>query len=90
MQKACVKGHVFEKASDCRACPECERGSTVAGARPKIGAPATRALDNAGVKGLGDLTSWSERDLLALHGMGPKALDILRDHLAAEGLAFKS
>ena len=28
--------------------------------------------------------------MLALHGMGPKAVGILREHLAAEGLAFKS
>jgi DNA-directed RNA polymerase alpha subunit len=56
---------------------------------PKIGAPATRALDNADVQGLEDLTNWSERDLLALHGMGSKAVEILREHLAAKGLTFK-
>lgn len=56
---------------------------------PRIGAPATRALENAGVRGLEDLSNWSENDLLALHGMGPKAVRILRDHLADAGLSFK-
>ena len=57
---------------------------------PKMGAPATRALDNAGITSLAELTSWSESDLLALHGMGPKAVGILRERLAEQGLALKS
>ena len=57
-------------------------------ALPRIGAPATRALANAGVTSLEDLTTWSEADLLALHGMGPKAVGILREHLAAQGLGL--
>jgi predicted Fe-Mo cluster-binding NifX family protein len=57
---------------------------------PKIGAPATRALEYAGVRSLEELADWSEQDLLALHGMGPRAVAILREHLASEGLAFKS
>ena len=81
--------HAFEKTSDCPVCPKCERGRLAASAFPKIGAPATRALENAQVRGPKDLTSWSERDLLALHGMGPKAVAILRKHLASEGLSFK-
>lgn len=55
---------------------------------PRIGAPATRALENAGVHTLQEVAAWSERDLLALHGMGPKAVGILREHLAEEGLSF--
>ena len=87
MQKTCAKGHTFEKTSDC---PTCERDRMSRSAIPKIGAPATRALENAGVHGLEDLTNWSERDLLALHGMGPRAIGILRERLAEEGLAFMS
>jgi predicted flap endonuclease-1-like 5' DNA nuclease len=59
-------------------------------ALPKIGAPATRALEHAGVHGLEELADWSEKDLLALHGMGPRAVGILREHLAEQGLAFRS
>lgn len=87
MRKTCANGHTFEKTSDCPTC-ESERMTRIA--LPKIGAPATRALENAGVHGLEDLTNWSEKDLLALHGMGPRAVGILREHLAEQGLAFAS
>jgi hypothetical protein len=52
---------------------------------PKIGRPATRALTNAGYRGPADLDGVSERELKALHGMGPKALGILKEALAADG-----
>jgi len=56
---------------------------------PRIGTPATRALNNAGILILDDVTQWSEVDLLALHGVGPKAVRILCEHLDDLGLAFK-
>jgi hypothetical protein len=56
---------------------------------PRIGAPATRALNNAGVLSLENLTHWTEDELFALHGVGPKAIRILREHLDDLGLAFK-
>ena len=55
---------------------------------PKIGAPATRALVNAGYLRLEQLTEVTEADLAKLHGMGPKALGILRTALAERGLSF--
>ena len=56
---------------------------------PKIGAPATRALEAAGYTNLKQLTKVTEAELAQLHGMGPKALGILRDTLKVEGLSFK-
>jgi len=56
---------------------------------PKIGAPATRALEAAGYTNLKQLTKVAEAELAQLHGMGPKALVILREALKAEGLSFK-
>jgi uncharacterized protein YdhG (YjbR/CyaY superfamily) len=56
---------------------------------PKIGAPATRALEAAGYTNLKQLTKVTEAELGQLHGMGPKALGILREALKAEGLSFK-
>lgn len=56
---------------------------------PKIGAPATRALEAAGYTNLKQLTKVTEAELAQLHGMGPKALGILREALQAEGLSFK-
>ncbi|GAA3222240.1 helix-hairpin-helix domain-containing protein [Actinocorallia longicatena] len=56
---------------------------------PKTSAPAQRALDGAGVRTLEDLASRSEKEIAALHGMGPKALRILREELAGLGLAMR-
>lgn len=53
-----------------------------------LGAPARRALAAAGYTSLAQLSAVAEADLLALHGMGPKALGQLREALAARGLAF--
>lgn len=57
---------------------------------PPIGRPARAALAIAGVTRLEQLTSWSERDLLALHGVGPKAVRILREALGERGLSFRA
>ncbi len=59
------------------------------GTLPKISAPAMRALDAAGYTTLKQLTRVTEAELAQLHGMGPKALGILREALQAEGLSFK-
>lgn len=57
---------------------------------PKIGAPATRALESVGITTLKQLTNVTEAELLALHGMGPKAVRILRETLQANGLSFRA
>ncbi len=44
-----------------------------------LGGPATRGLTDAGFRTLDDLTGISERVLLALHGVGPKAIKTLRE-----------
>ncbi len=56
---------------------------------PKIGAPALRALHNTGYTRLEQLTKVSEAEFLELHGMGPKAIRILKKALQTNGLAFK-
>lgn len=43
-----------------------------------IGKPALRALSAAGIKTLKQVSRLSNKELLALHGVGPKAIDILR------------
>ncbi len=56
----------------------------------KISQPAHRALAAAGVKTLAQLAKRTEAEVLALHGIGPSALPILRAALRAKGLAFKA
>jgi hypothetical protein len=55
---------------------------------PKLGAPATRALASIGVTTLGQLDGRSERELLRLHGFGPRAARLLREALAEAGLSL--
>jgi uncharacterized protein YdhG (YjbR/CyaY superfamily) len=58
-------------------------------ALPAIGRRATRALAAIGVTQLEQLRQHREEDLLALHGVGPKAITILRSALADEGMSFR-
>ena len=51
--------------------------------------PSLRALSTAGIRSMEELTSWTEKDLGALHGMGPKGIRTLRDALAASGRGFR-
>lgn len=46
--------------------------------QPVVGRPAARALEAAGYRTLADLAGASERELLALHGVGPRAITLLR------------
>lgn len=55
---------------------------------PRIGSPATNALAGEGVVTLEQVATWTERDLLALHGVGPKAIRILREAMSERGLDF--
>jgi hypothetical protein len=50
-----------------------------------IGAPAPRALANAGYSDLTQLVGLPVGELKKLHGMGPKALRILQDALEKMG-----
>jgi hypothetical protein len=59
---------------------------TPLGELPPIGRPATRALQLAGYTGLGQLAGVPRATLAALHGVGPKALRVLDEALAAHGL----
>lgn len=53
-----------------------------------IGAPAMRALHNAKINNLKQLVKYTEKDILALHGMGPKALGVLKSVLRKHKLNF--
>ena len=54
-----------------------------------LSAPATRALENNGIKTLKQLSEFSERQILKFHGMGQSSLPKLRTALRKKGLSFK-
>jgi uncharacterized protein YdhG (YjbR/CyaY superfamily) len=55
----------------------------------RLPAPAQRALAEAGIKSVKDLSKKTERQISGLHGLGPGAIGILRTILRREGLGFK-
>ena len=50
--------------------------------------PALRALALAGILRTAHFTKITEAELAQLHGMGPKALDLIRKALTEQGLQF--
>jgi predicted flap endonuclease-1-like 5' DNA nuclease len=55
----------------------------------EIGKTAARELSLNGVTSLEQVAHHSRERLLAIHGLGPKAIRILDEALAAKGLGFK-
>jgi hypothetical protein len=56
---------------------------------PKLAAPARRALADAGYTRLEQLTEVEESEVMRLHGMGPNAMETLRNALRERGLSFR-
>lgn len=89
--KIFIKGHQFYKSSDCPTCPVCEEER-----KPKdsflslIAARARRALERENIITLEELSKWSEREIINLHGMGPGTIPKLRKVIEDNGFSFKS
>lgn len=54
-----------------------------------LAAPARRALVDAGLTELTQLSKWTRADLASLHGMGPTALMKIDDALRTSGFSFR-
>jgi hypothetical protein len=50
-----------------------------------LGKPALRALHTAGITSLEQAATWSESDLLQLHGVGPRAIRLLDEAFRKRG-----
>jgi hypothetical protein len=55
-----------------------------------ISAPAQRALKNAGIETLEQLSAFSENEILEFHGMGKSSIPKLKNALSNSGLKFKT
>ncbi|SDB94779.1 RNA polymerase alpha subunit C-terminal domain-containing protein [Shouchella lonarensis] len=89
-KRVCQKGHEYFKSSDCPVCPICEKArAPEEGFLSLLSAPARRALEHHGITTLTQLASCSEKEVLALHGLGPASLPTLRTVLQEAGLSFK-
>lgn len=54
-----------------------------------VSQPAIHALNGAGYMKLAQLDGASEKELLALHGVGPKAIRVLKEEMKAKGIEMK-
>ncbi|UZD22098.1 RNA polymerase alpha subunit C-terminal domain-containing protein [Algoriphagus halophytocola] len=89
--KTCKKGHQFFKSSDCPTCPICENErKPTTGFMAKLSAPARRALESKQIDSVDKLSTFSEKEILALHGMGKSSIPKLKAALEEKGLAFKN
>ena len=88
--RICKKGHQYYKSSDCPVCPIC-----AAEEKPEeemlavLGAPARRALQNAGITNPQQLSKWIKKELLQLHGFGPSTIPLLHPVLKKQELSLK-
>jgi predicted RecB family nuclease len=87
--KICDRGHKFYKSSDCPSCPICAaEDKPESGFLALLSSPARNALEHAGIATLAELSKYSEREILQLHGMGPKSIPVLRQALQSAGMTF--
>ncbi|MGN7401753.1 RNA polymerase alpha subunit C-terminal domain-containing protein [Cytobacillus praedii] len=88
--RVCEKGHTFYKSSECESCPSCDKeNKPQSGFLSKLSSPARNALIHKGIDTLQELSNYTEKEILKLHGIGPASLPILRSSLQKEGLSFK-
>ncbi|MDQ6718418.1 MAG: RNA polymerase alpha subunit C-terminal domain-containing protein [Gemmatimonadota bacterium] len=88
--RKCAIGHEYLKSTDCPTCPRCEEERAPAsGFLAGLSAPARRALEREKISTLAQLSKKSEREILALHGMGPGSIPKLRAALESKGLSFR-
>jgi DNA-directed RNA polymerase alpha subunit len=88
--KTCENGHQFYKSSDCPVCPICEQNKKPEdGFLAQLAAPARRALENNGIFTLEQLSDFSEKEVLAFHGMGKSSIPKLHKSLSEKGLGFR-
>lgn len=88
--KICEKGHRFYKSSDCPICPTCEKERKPTGTfLSKISGPARRALERERILTLEKLSTFSEKEILGLHGIGPNSIPKLENALKTKGLSWK-
>jgi uncharacterized protein YdhG (YjbR/CyaY superfamily) len=76
---------VLEKAGS----KKTAQGRTTSNFAAQLSVPAQRALATAGIKTLKQLSKYSAKELMALHGFGAASLPKLQAALSAEGLSLK-
>ncbi len=88
--RICSNRHEYFKSSDCPVCPKCEQErKPINDFLAKLSSPARRALEHHGITTLQQLSTFSEKEILRFHGIGPASLPILRASLEESSFSFK-
>lgn len=56
----------------------------------KLAKPAQRAIQNAGISSIEQLSKYSEKEVSELHGVGKSAMVIIKQTLEGNGLTFSN
>jgi len=90
-RRTCKQGHRYYKSSDCPTCPVCEKlKESVSGFLALLSNPARNALLHYGIDTIEKLANHTEKEILALHGIGKASLPAFKKALEEAGLTFKS
>jgi hypothetical protein len=82
--------HKYYKSTDCPTFPICEAERKPAdGFLTLLPAPARRALENKNISTEKQLSRFTEKEILSLHGVGPSTIPVLKKVLSDKGFAFK-
>src|SRR5690554_7302244 len=80
-KRICKVGHVYYKSSDCPTCPVCEKLKEPAtGFLALFSSPARNALLHQGIDSVQKLSTYSEKEILKLHGIGKASLPRSEEH----------
>lgn len=90
VRKTCPNGHTFYKSSDCPVCPACEKlKEPGSGFLALLSNPARNALLHHEIDTIQKLSSYTEKEILNIHGIGKASLPVFRKALDENGLSFK-
>jgi uncharacterized protein YdhG (YjbR/CyaY superfamily) len=89
-KKTCKQGHTFYKSSDCPSCPICANQNKVLdGFMKDLSAPAQRALAKNKINSIQILSTYTEKEILSLHGIGKTSITKLKEKLVQAKLNLK-
>ena len=89
-KRTCKYGHTFYKSTDCPTCPTCQKQKKPpSGFLALLSSPARNTLLHHGIDTIQKLSTYTEKEILSLHGIGKASLPTFKKALESEGLTFK-
>lgn len=89
IKKTCKLGHTFYKSSDCPTCPTCEKlKEPASGFLALLSNPARNALLHHGIDTIQKLATYTEKEILKIHGIGKASIPTFKQSLEENGLTF--